>query len=70
MDMGDLAIGLPVLAIVLVVVVILYRRFRRAAGAVPWTCQAAAAIALSFGALTTITGVGHSIAVTSLVPVN
>ena len=66
MDILDLAIGPTVLATVLLVIVVLYRRFRRAADDVPWACQAAAAIALSLGALTAITGVGHSMAVASV----
>ena len=62
----EIALSVFVLSIVLLVVVFLYRRFRRAAADVPWTCQAAAAIALSLGALTAITGVGHSMAVASV----
>lgn len=64
--MGDLEIALPVLSIVLLVIVFLYRRFRRGAADVPWVCHAAAAIALTLGVLTVITGVAHSVAVASL----
>ena len=49
-----------------VVVVLLYRRFRRSAAEVPWACQAAAAIAVTLGVGTVISGVGHSVAVASL----
>ena len=51
------------LSIVLLAIVFLYRRFRRTAGDVPWTCQAAAAIALSFGVVTAIAGAGQSVPV-------
>ena len=54
------------LIVSLPVVVALYRRFRRTAGAVPWTCQAAAAIALSWGVVTALAGIGHSLAVASV----
>ncbi|MFQ5740041.1 MAG: hypothetical protein ACE5JX_13625 [Acidobacteriota bacterium] len=64
--MGNLEIALPVLSIWLLVVVLLYRRFRRAAADVPWVCHAAAAVALSLGVGTVIAGVGHSVAVASL----
>ena len=64
--MEDLEIALPVLSIWLLVIVFLYRRFRRAADDVPWACQAAAAIALSLGVGTMIAGVGHSVVVASL----
>ena len=66
MEVLEIAIGPLVLSIVLLAVVFLYRRFRRAAGDVPWVCQAAAAIALTFGVGTAVAGVGHSVAVTSL----
>ena len=52
--------------VTLPVVVALYRRFRRNAGAVPWTCQAAAAIALCWGVVTALAGIGHSLAVASV----
>lgn len=50
----------------MLVIVLLYRRFRRSATEVPYACHAAAAIALSLGAATVIGGVGHSIAVVSV----
>ncbi len=62
----EIVLSVSVLSIVLLAIVVLYRRFRRAAGDVPWVCQAAAAIALSLGALTAIAGVGHCMAVASV----
>ncbi len=62
----EIVLSVSVLSIVLLAIVVLYRRFRRAAGDVPWVCQAAAAIALSLGALTAIAGVGHCMAVSSV----
>ena len=65
MDSPELEV-LVFLIVSLPVVVALYRRFRRTAGAVPWTCQAAAAIALCWGVVTALAGIGHSLAVTSV----
>ncbi len=63
---SETAITVGVLSIWLLVVVLLYRRFRRSAGQVPRSCHAAAALAAGLGALTFIAGTGHSIAVTSV----
>lgn len=62
----EIAVTVGVLSIWLLVVVRLYRQFRRSAGQVSWPCHAAAAIAVTLGALTLIAGAGHSIAVTSV----
>ena len=50
----------------LLVLVLLYRRFRPSAAEVPYTRHAAAAFALSLGVPTAISGVAHSVAVASL----
>ncbi len=48
------------------VLVLLYRRLRPSAAEVPYVRHAAAALALSLGVPTVISGVGHSVAVASL----
>ncbi len=63
---GERTLTAAIFSILLVVVVFLYRRFRRSAAEVPWACQAAAAIAVTLGVATVISGVGHSVAVASL----
>lgn len=50
----------------LIVLVFLYRRLRRSAAETPYAYHAAAALALGLGIPTVISGVGHSVAVTSL----
>jgi hypothetical protein len=50
----------------LLVIVILNQRFRRSNPQVSYACHVAAAMAVTFGVVTVITGVGHSIAVGSL----
>lgn len=64
--MTDLQITIPALSILLLVVVLLSRRFRRAAPDSPGACHVAAAIALVVGAVTATAGLVHSIAVTSI----
>jgi hypothetical protein len=54
------------LSVLLLTIVLLYRRMRRSVPEVPSACHAAAAIALIVGAATLIGGVGHSVAVASL----
>lgn len=66
MATGDLLIALTVLSVWLLVGVLLYRRFRRAASATPRTYHVAAALAVTLGVVTATTGVGHSVAVASL----
>lgn len=61
---GSLSAAIP--AIGLLVIVFLYRRFRRAFPDVPYACHVAAAIAVTFGVTNVITGVAHSVAVASL----
>lgn len=51
---------------ILLLVVLVYRRIRPAAVAVPYVQHAAAALGLGLGLLTAVTGVGHSLAVGSL----
>jgi len=60
------ALTAAVSSIGLLVIVHLYRRFRRSAAEVPYACHVAAAIAVIFGIGNVITGMGHSVAVTSL----
>src|SRR6266508_4406485 len=55
-----------VFVIGLLLVVLLYRRFKRSAAEAPDAYSAAAAIALTLGIVTAIGGVGHSVAVTSV----
>jgi hypothetical protein len=62
----DLQITLPVFSVLLFIIILLYRRFRRAAAGGSWPCHVAAAIAVTFGAITMTAGVVHSIAVTSI----
>ena len=64
MEIGERTLTAAVFAILLLVVVFLYRRFRRSADEVPWIFKAAAAISVTLGALTLISGVAHSAAVT------
>lgn len=66
MDAGDRTLTAGTFAILILVIVVLYRQFRRSAAQVPWVFQAAAAIAASLGILTMISGVGHSTAVTAV----
>ena len=66
MEMGERTLTAGVLAIGLLVVVFLYRRFMRSAAEVPWVFQAAAAIGVTLGVLTMISGVVHSTAVTAV----
>lgn len=54
------------LSMYLLIIVLLYRRSRRAAPEVPPACHVAAAIAMLVGAGALIGGVGHSVAVASL----
>lgn len=60
------ALSAAIPAIGLLVIVLLYRRFRRAVPDVPWACHVAAAIAVVLGTGNVITGMGHSVAVASL----
>lgn len=60
------ALSAAIPAIGLLVIVLLYRHFRRAVPDVPWACHVAAAIAVVLGIANVITGVGHSVAVASL----
>lgn len=64
--MGDLQIAVPVLAVFVLTNVWLCRRFRRAGAHVSSAYHVAAAIAMSLGTLTALTGIGHSAAVVSL----
>ncbi len=64
--MSDLQMTVPVLFLLFVVIVFLYRRFRRSAFNAHWTCHVAAAMGLVFGVVTTIGGVGHSVNVAYL----
>ena len=66
MEIGERTLTAGVFAIMLLIVVFLYRRFRQSADAVPWVFQAAAAIGVTLGVLTMISGVVHSTAVTAL----
>ncbi|MEK6325892.1 MAG: hypothetical protein AABN33_30005, partial [Acidobacteriota bacterium] len=66
MEVGERTVTAGVFSILLLVVVVLYRRFRRSAAEVPWVFQAAAAIGVSLGVLTMISGVVHSAAVTAV----
>jgi CubicO group peptidase (beta-lactamase class C family) len=66
MEIGERTLTAGVFAILLLVVVVLYRRFRQSAGGVPWVFQAAAAVAVTLGILTLISGVAHSTAVAAL----
>jgi hypothetical protein len=52
--------------LMLVVVVLMHRRFRRATSDGRYACRVAAAIAVTFGVFAVIGGVGHSAAVASL----
>jgi hypothetical protein len=63
MEAGERALTTGVFVLLVVVVAMLYRRFRRSAGGVPWQCHAAAAIAVSLGVVTMLGGLGHSAAV-------
>ena len=65
-DLGGRVLGPISLAIFSLIVVVLYRRFRRSAPEVPAACHLAAAIALMVGAATLIGGVGHSVDVALL----
>lgn len=64
--MGDLEIAIPVLSLFAIANAWLFRRFRRAAAHVSCACHLSAALAITLGALTAVTGVGHSVAVASL----
>jgi len=66
MEIGERALTAAVFSILLLIVVFLYRQFRRSAVEVPWVFQAAAAIGLTLGVLTMISGVVHSAAVTAV----
>ena len=66
MEIGERTLTAGVFSILLLVVVVLYRRFRRSAVEVPWVFQAAAAIGVTLGVLTMISGVVHSAAVTAV----
>lgn len=63
---GERNLTAAVFSIFLLVVVLLYRRFSRSGAEVPWACQAAAAIAVTLGLGTVVSGVGHSVAVISV----
>lgn len=63
---GERTLTAAIFSIVLVFVVFLYRRFRRSAAEAPWACHAAAAIAVTLGVGTAVSGVVHSVAVASL----
>ena len=66
MEVGERTLTAGVFSILLLVVVFLYRRFRRSADEVPWVVQVAAAIGVTLGVLTMISGVVHSAAVTAV----
>src|SRR5687767_15858692 len=66
MEIGERTLTGGVFAILLLVVAFLYRRFRRAADGVPWIFQTAAAIGVTLGVLTAISGVVHSAAITAV----
>jgi len=66
MEIGERTLTAGVFSILLLVVVVLYRRFRRSAAEGPWIFQAAAAIGVTLGVLTMISGVVHSAAVTAV----
>lgn len=66
MAIGELQIALPVLSVWLLVVVVLYRRFRRAAAGMSRAYHVSAALAVTLGVITATAGVGHSVAVASL----
>jgi hypothetical protein len=66
MEIGERTLAAGVFSLLLLVVVFLYRRFRRSAGEVPWIFQAAAAIGVALGVVTMISGVAHSAAVTAV----
>ena len=66
MEVGERALTAAVFSILLLIVVFPYRQFRRSAVEVPWVFQAAAAIGLTLGVLTMISGAVHSAAVTAV----
>jgi hypothetical protein len=66
MEIGERTLTAGVFALLLLVIVVLSRRFRRAADQVPLVFKVAAAISVTLGVLTLITGVLHSAAVTAL----
>lgn len=66
MEIGERTLTAGGFSILLLIVVFLYRRFRRSADEVPWVFQAAAAIGVTLGVLTVISGVLHSAAVTAV----
>ena len=65
-DLGGKILGPISLSIFSLIVVVLYRRFRRSAPEVPPACYLAAAIALMVGASALIGGAGHSVDVALL----
>lgn len=66
MEVGERTLTAGVFSILLVIVVFLYRRFRRSADEVSWVLQVAAAISVTLGVLTMVSGVVHSAAVTAV----
>jgi hypothetical protein len=66
MEFGERTLTAGVFSLLFVVVVLVYRRFRRSAGEIPSVFQVASAIGVTLGVLTMISGVLHSAAVTAV----
>ena len=66
MEVGERGIAASAYVLLLLFIVFLYRRFRRAAAHVPRIFHASAAIAVSVGLITMVSGMIHSAAVTAV----
>lgn len=66
MEVGERTLTAGVFSILVLIVVFVYRRFRRSADEVSWVLQVAAAISVTLGVLTMVSGVVHSAAVTAV----
>lgn len=66
MEIVERTLAAGVFSLLLVVVLFLYQRFRRSADGVPSVFQVAAAIGVTLGVVTMLSGVVHSAAVTAL----
>jgi hypothetical protein len=66
MEAGERAIAAGAVAVLSAISLMLYRRFRRVAHGVSWIIHASAAIAVTLGTITLLSGVVHEVAVTAV----
>jgi hypothetical protein len=66
MEMGERPIAAGAFALMAAIVLLLYRRLRRASSEVPWILHVAAAVGVTVGTITLLSGLVHVAAVTAV----